>query len=587
MPGPEPLAVPLLLAVHYGDTLTCTVFTQPDAGPRSLPMQHSATFARLFARLVWLLIHEGENVEEQKMALRAAVAIGKEGAVRLRLTDGAVYADGEPVPEFLAGVADLDQRMSAGGLAEIEFERQPAAGEMLGLARALALVDPARPDPDALHERLSGLGTTTLRFVRAPDAMETAAAEEPAAPAPMDLPHLEGLEPTSVVEETAPEPPTVEREAQPAAAAPQDEPTPAQESPAADEHVAGLVAQDTGEMFFQFSSIGNVKESPDALLARLAAASNATETIRLLDDVVTLAETVAREGKPPAVVELLHGVIVQERAASVPDVKRAYVMALRRLAKPLLLRTVAAQLVGPAGRRAAVVEVLVRMGQDGAEAVIDQVTQAQTTEDRKVLYDVLQQLEATVPALVHMLGDARWFVARNAADLLGELKAAGAENALTQLLRHEDERVRRAGTNALMQLGTESARQAVRAAVRDDAPQVRMQAAFAIAAHRDPRTATTLITAIDAEQDPDVQLAMLLALGRVGTSEAVERLIKAAEPERGFFKKKPTPFRVAAVQALAEVKSPAAQAALKALASDKEKEVRDTVARLSQKGRRP
>ena len=69
-------------------------------------------------------------------------------------------------------------------------------------------------------------------------------------------------------------------------------------------------------------------------------------------------------------------------------------------------------------------------------------------------------------------------------------------------------------------------------------------------------------------------------------AEAVERLVRAAEPERGFFKKKSTAFRVAAVQALAEAKSAGAQAALRALASDKEKEVRDTVARLSQSGRR-
>jgi HEAT repeat protein len=261
-------------------------------------------------------------------------------------------------------------------------------------------------------------------------------------------------------------------------------------------------------------------------------------------------------------------------------------MAVRRLSKPLLLRAVASQLTVVPARRGDVQAVLARMGQDGAEAVIEQVTQAQTTADRGLLLEALTRLEAAVPALVHMLGDARWFVARNAADLLGELRAASAESALVSLQHHDDERVRRSATNALMHLGTESARQAVRDAVRDAAPQVRMQAAFAIAANRDPRTATTLITAIDAEEDSDVQLAMLLALGRVGTPEAVERLVKAAEPERGFFRKKPTAFRVAAVQALAEVKSAAAQAALRALASDKEKEVRDTVARLGQKGRR-
>ncbi len=339
-------------------------------------------------------------------------------------------------------------------------------------------------------------------------------------------------------------------------------------------------------MFYQFSSIGNVKESPAALLARLAGSGNAIETIRLLDDVVSLADEAARQGKPLTVLELMHGVIGQEDSVTDPDVRKAYVMALRRLSKPLFLRAVAGLLTQAPERHDDVLAVLVRMGQDGADAAIEQVTQAQTNDDRAVLFDALTKLESSVAALVTMLGDARWFVARNAADLLGELRATDAEPALLELLHHGDERVRRAATNALMQLGTESARQAVREAVLDRSPQVRMQAAFAIAASGDPKTATTLITAIDAEQDTDVQLAMLLALGRVGTASAVERLIRAAEPERGFFKKKSTAFRVAAVQALAEVKSPLADAVLKTLASDRVKEVRDTVARLTKKGRR-
>ena len=538
-------------------------------------MELSATFVRLFARLVWLLIHDGENVDEQKMSLRAAVAIGKQGAVRLRAEAGGLYADGEPMLAVMPGVSELAARMEAGQLSGIEFERQPAAGELLALARALAEVDPEHPAPGALQSRLRALGATTLRFVSA-DGTD---AEDPFPELPAPTPEPAASEGPGA---TPPEPaPAVDAPA-PDQAAETNAPAAIEAEPA----VPGLVSHDAGDMFFQFSSIGNVKDSPEALLERLEQGRNPAETIRLLDDVVTLADTAAREGKPLTVVALLHGVIEREPQATDRDVKRAYVMALRRLSKPLLLRAVAGQLTAAPERRDAIVGILVRTGQDGAEAVIDQVTQAQTSEDRSALFDVLSSLEASVPALVTMLGDARWFVARNAADLLGEMKAAGAEAALVSLLRHDDERVRRAATNALMQLGSESARQAVREAVRDNAPQVRMQAAFAIAAHRDPKTATTLISAIDTEQDRDVQLAMLLALGRVGTVEAVERLIRAAEPERGFFRKKRTAFRVAAVQALAEVKSPIAQAALKALASDREKEVRDTVARLAQKGRR-
>ena len=481
-------------------------------------MQYSATFARHFSRLVGLLIKEPDNVDEQKMALRATVAIAKQGAVRLSVRDGELSADEDPVPGVLPGVADVVARMVGANISELTFDAAAGAGEILAHARTLAEgAEPPAPGPPA---------------------------SEPPAPAPV-------LDP-------APEPPAV----------------------------PGLVSDASGGMFYQFSSIGTVKDSPEGLLARLSAAGNPAEVIRLLDDVVTLAETAAREGNPGAVVDLLYGTLTRETTATDGDVKRAYVMALRRMSKPLMLRAVAALVPREPERMDALVAVLVRTGQDGAEALIDQVTQAQTTEDRRVMFGVLQQLDAAGPALIHMLGDARWFVARNAADLLAEIKVVAAESALVTLLHHHDDRVRRSATNALMQLGTESARQAVRAAVRDAAPQVRMQAAFAIAAHRDPQTATTLITAIDAESDSDVQLAMLLALGRVGTPEAVERLIRAAEPDRGFFKKKSTAFRVAAVQALAEVKASSAQVALKALAGDKDREVRDTVARLSQHSKR-
>ncbi|MGH7670491.1 MAG: HEAT repeat domain-containing protein, partial [Gemmatimonadaceae bacterium] len=485
------------------------------------------------------------------------------------------YCAGEPVLAVLSGVPEVAARMRAGQLAEIEFAQRPVAGEILGLARALADVDPDHPEPDGLHHRLAELGATTLRFVRAgvaeaPDEDR----ESPTVLQPAGAPAVEA----EVLVESAPE---VLAEPTPASAAPAVAP-----EAAASPLVAGLVSQDTGGMFYQFSSVGSVKDSPEVLLGRLANSGTPAEAIRLLDDVVSLADTAAREGKPAAVVELLRGVIAQEASATDADVKQAYVMALRRLSKPLLLRAVAGQLTQVSEGREVAMAVLTRMGQDGAEAVIDQVMQAQTNDDRAALFQALTTLDGRVPALINMLGDARWFVARNAADLLGELQAAGAESALVELLRHGDERVRRAATNALMQLGSESARQAVREAVRDHSPQVRMQAAFAIAAHGDPKTATTLITAIDTEQDSDVQLAMLLALGRVGTASAVERLIRAAEPERGFFKKKSTAFRVAAVQALAEVKSSVAEAVLKSLASDREKEVRDTVARLTKKGRR-
>jgi HEAT repeat protein len=296
---------------------------------------------------------------------------------------------------------------------------------------------------------------------------------------------------------------------------------------------------------------------------------------------VITAENAAREGKSNVVGDVFYFIVRREGSATREELKRAYSMAIRRMSRPALLRAVAHLLPRKRDRHDDYLAVLARTGEDGADALIDQLTQAQTTDDRRIFFDVLLHLQAGVPALIHMLGDARWFVARNAAELLGEMKAADAEEPLKQLLRHHDDRVRRAATNALISLESPTARKAVYDAVKDESPAVRMQAAAAISTRRDEKSAGTLTRALDDEVDAEVQLAIITALGKVATTEAVARLIKAAEPDsRLFFKKKSTALRVAAVQALAEARTPAAMTALWQMLEDKDRDVRDAVQRL-------
>ncbi|MBA3671705.1 MAG: HEAT repeat domain-containing protein, partial [Gemmatimonadaceae bacterium] len=88
------------------------------------------------------------------------------------------------------------------------------------------------------------------------------------------------------------------------------------------------------------------------------------------------------------------------------------------------------------------------------------------------------------------------------------------------------------------------------------------------------RTAGTLLRALDLEKDDEVQAAFLLALGRLASTEAVQRLARTAEPERGLFKRKTTALRVAAVQGLAEARTPDAQQALRSLSDDRDEDVR-------------
>lgn len=497
-------------------------------------MNHSATFARHFARLVWLLRREPANVDEQKGALRALVTESRVGAVTLARRDGTIAANDMPVPLALSGVTELHDRMAASGICAIEADAAAGAADLLGVARVLAEVVVAVTGPTVRMIRTA----TTVALPDQGDLVEEAPVE-PSAPVPVPA-----FEPPADV-------------------------TPAAIEPAP---LAAMNRADDG-LFEQFAAQHATAGSPEALLEQLDDASGAFELTRVLDGLARLAEEAMREGNPVLASEIFHRIVLRERKNHDFESKRGFVLTVRRLSRGALLRAVAEELVRSPSRREQQMTVLARTGEDGADALIEQLASASGRSDRRVYFDALLELRAGVPILLHMLGDPRWFVARNAAALLGELQAREAEQPLGELMHHDDERVRHAATIALMRLGTPRSLPAIEHALRDGAPQIRMQAAAALVERREDATAAPLIRALDEEKDDEVKAAFLLALGRLGSPEAVERLIVTAQPERGFFRKKIVALRVAAVQALAAAGTPQALDALAMLQADKERDV--------------
>jgi HEAT repeat protein len=495
-------------------------------------MDYSATFARHFSRLVSLLMHEVGNTDEQKVSLRAMVAVSKNGPVTLAEQDWQLLANDQPVPGALTGVQDVAAKMAAHSLLKIHIAEKCGAADLLGLARILAAEGKPGDGGAYARQKLAALGPKAIEFVTSAPVVAVSS------------------EAPTVITPTAGKDAAVGRAAQ--------------EAPTL---VSALATPD-------FSKV-----SVQELFEALDAAKSAEAATKALDDLVSLADHSARIGKPATVGDVLHGVVQREPKVPDGEAKRAYVLAIRRMSKPALLRAVGTLIPKKPERRQQYFEILARTGEEGAEALIEQITQAQTSDDRKRLFEVLVELPDAVPALVRMLGDSRWFVVRNAADLLGEMVATRAEDALVGLLRHVDDRVRRSATNALLKLGTPNAFKGIYDAVSDSSPEVRMQAAVAMATRKDGRTSATLIRAIEDEADADVQLAMIAALGRVATPDAVQKLVKMAEPEGRLFRKKPTNIRVAAVQALGDARTANALAALKELAGDKEKDVRETATR--------
>lgn len=599
-------------------------------------MDYSITFARHYSRLLWLLLHESGNVDEQKAALRAIVTVSRDGPIAFSTQDYRLVVNGTPLPDALTGVQDLAAQLIGHSVGEVRIKQNAAPADLLGFARILASEPIPGGGTAALKEQLLALAPKTINVVLRPIAPIAApalpvapSANRPSGqsrgngepPSQNRRPPGTGTEPPSLNRRppgTGTEPPSLSRRSSGAAAEPPSlsrrssgavaehpsrprrssgaSATPGRrEAPSAprmppgtvaDSFVRGIVSDEISGRYLAFAAVQAPRGSAAESFARVDATASPAIVTRILDELVTMVDNAGREARAEVVVEVMHGILQREESATQIDRKRAFSMALRRLNKPTLLRLVAMRLPRDRDRAADLLAVLARAGEDGAEALIEQLTAAQSLSDRRLFFDGLLKLQAGVPALMHMLGDPRWYVVRNAADLLGELQAREAEAPLTEAVRHDDERVRRAAATALARLATPRALQALREALRDTSAQVRSQAAVGLAERKEARQAVTLSRALDAEADEEVQLAILGSLGRIATPDAVQKLVQAAEPDGRIFRKKSTAYRVAAVQALAETKAPDAMAALAALADDKEKEVRDTACRLIDEAKR-
>ncbi|GLC25302.1 HEAT repeat domain-containing protein [Roseisolibacter agri] len=262
---------------------------------------------------------------------------------------------------------------------------------------------------------------------------------------------------------------------------------------------------------------------------------------------------------------LVRGAVAHGGPASAPELDAA---------AALLAEDVAPEIHAAAGA------VLRREGDAGARALIARLAAAESIAARRRCFDALLDIGAGVAELVDALQHPQWYVVRNVAELLGALEAREAEVPLALLLAHPDVRVREAAAVALDRLATPVARDALRGVLSDESTTVRRLSVRAIAAPGGApgrAAAARLIAAFDREADPDVRLEAVAALGRVGTFDAVQRLLRLAgarEAHQG------AAVRVAALHALAQARGAAADATLRALIDDREPAVRETARRL-------
>ena len=515
-------------------------------------MEDVSPFATHFARLVWLLVHQPAEHDGLKEELRRALSQIAVHSQAIILRDIAFVAstnvDGSD--QSIQGLRELAKRMAAHSVRLIEFDTAVPAREVVEVAKTLASEPVTGDEGAAFDEKIVSLFLTAVTthlgnagFVRhaTPGALPTIEAMR----TPVSAPRIQ------------PKVPSPER----------IDPPKQLTRPANDVQAM---------MQTQFMRVAGRDETSNDLIHRLDAALESPNAKAVVDDVARATEDLASQAKWEDVVSVLERLHEHHANLHDGDVRRAFLMGLRRLQRPQILNGVTRLIPTHRELRDRCTRLLGLAGEAGADALIDNLIGSDMTGARRTYVDALQQCPAAVKSLLHLLKDDRWYVVRNAVALLGELGPAEADKQLADLMAHREARVRQAAAGALGKLGTSRSLLALLQGINDGSPEVRMQSVLAIASQKNPRAVPWIIEALEHEQDPDVQGALLSALGKVPTEDGVARLVRAAEAG-GMLVRKPLAIRLRAIEALAEARTPSARHALQGLTSDRDREVRSAV----------
>jgi HEAT repeat protein len=213
------------------------------------------------------------------------------------------------------------------------------------------------------------------------------------------------------------------------------------------------------------------------------------------------------------------------------------------------------------------------------DSLIRQLLEATTIEQRLARFEALRQSERRVEAVLALLEHQDVSVVRTVAELAGELRLEAAAERLGRLLSRSETEVRQVAATALARIDTPEAAALVRRALEDADTDVRLAVAAAGGDLSPSALAAALASAAESERNTEVKCAYYHALGRMGTTEALEALVKAVQPGGRFLGRKSAPPRIAAVEALRDMSGPVALGTLEWLQQDSNKDVRAAVRR--------
>ncbi|MGH7710940.1 MAG: hypothetical protein ACREOG_06630, partial [Gemmatimonadaceae bacterium] len=389
-------------------------------------MESIPTFTTEFAQLLWQLTRDPRAIEAQKATLRRIMLARQPEGVEIELGELNITivasrgANG--VPEAVSWLSELTTRMAAHAVRAMHFGPLVPALEVLGVARALAAQPQLRDDGQAFDARIVALKLTAVtltigreRFVRhaTPHAgMPTVRSASPSPAHGVRSGSLASGAGASLADRlnipTAP----------PAGSAFHGN---LRTSPHSDPTAQPLGEGTSGmkDERFQMMSREIARSEPirdlSALTKLLAEASDAESAMAAAGEALRAAEQRIDDGDWIATLGIVAALVSRDDASTDPEVRRAYLVVVRRVLAPNTLKGLAKLLPIKRDLRETLHAVFARSGESGVDTLIELMTTANTPGERRAYRDALAACPHAAPLLGHMLGDPQWYVVRNAA----------------------------------------------------------------------------------------------------------------------------------------------------------------------------
>jgi hypothetical protein len=482
-------------------------------------MSSRLPLAPLLGALVHVTRYEPDATEAQAAILAAIRGLLDEEPLRIVAEQEALLLNEERLSLLLPGATLLNEQMLLHGIAALELPVGVAETDLLRLITVLA----AFPGTYSKHEEVvAALGNAAerIRLTATDDAQEvyrlsgrarvSGGTQQAKARDELDIQRVD-----------------------------------------ADEIHTTLASSEEETGVFAEGEVAPVRPALGAILTQGREAAASKDWERLLDAALQLVEA---EDLAPS-----------ERTG------RTYRLELKRLISLEQLEALARLAHGE--RRLEVIGLLRRFGAAGTETLVELLVGSEQLAERRSYYTAITQMRTGAEAIFGRLDDPLWYVARNAAELCGDMEIEDAVPSLGRQIQHSDERVRKSVASALARIGTPLALEWLRKMFQDSDEGVRRQALSQLAGAPARQLSAAVVELLEREEHPEVQGEALLALGRSGSEEAIAALSGWAAAISRRFGRTPLPLRLVAVKGLALAGPPAA-AVLSNLARDGVVEVR-------------